>query len=270
MSSPLISAADLSTRLADVVLLDVRFKMGAPMGPEEYAAGHIPGATYIDLDANLAAQAGLEGRHPLPATEVFETAMRAGGVSDGQPVVVYDDWSGLAAGRCWWLLRFHGHRDVRLLDGGLAAWRAVDGTIEHGPVKRPPGDFTSRPGQMPVVDADGIAGVDIVVDARTPDRYRGEFEPQDPVAGHIPGAVNAPVAANLTEDGRFRDLDALRKIYRDVGALEPGSSVATYCGSGVTAVLDVIALEMLGVSAALYPGSWSGWSADPDRPVQTG
>ena len=270
MSSPLISVADLRSRFDDVTLLDVRFKMGAPMGPEEYAAGHLPSAAYVDLDTDLAGPSGAEGRHPLPATETFERAMRAAGVSDERPVVVYDDWSGLAAGRCWWLLRFHGHRDVRLLDGALAAWLAQDGPIEQGPGSTQPGDFTARPGQMPVVDAEDVREVDCLVDARTPDRYRGEFEPQDPVAGHIPGAVNAPVTSNLTQDGRFRDRDALRDLYAGIGALEADRTVATYCGSGVTATLDIIALEMLGVRAALYPGSWSGWSADPSRPVTTG
>lgn len=270
MSSPLISATDLRSRLAGSTLLDVRFKMGAPMGPQEYAAGHLPGATYVDLDADLAGPSGTAGRHPLPATETFERAMRAAGVSDERPVVVYDDWSGLAAGRCWWLLRFHGHRDVRLLDGALAAWRAQDGPIEQGPGSPQRGNFTARPGQMPVVHAEDVREVDCLVDARTPDRYRGEFEPQDPVAGHIPGAVNAPAASNLAEDGRFRDPDVLRDLYAGVGALEVDRTVATYCGSGVTATLDIIAMEMLGVRAALYPGSWSGWSADPSRPVATG
>ncbi len=269
MSSPLISACALRACHSDVTLLDVRFKMGAPMGPQEYAAGHLPGAAYVDLDTALAAPAGPGGRHPLPETATFEAAMRSAGVSDDRPVVVYDDWSGLAAGRCWWLLRFHGHQDVRLLDGGLAAWRALGEPIEQGIVTPGAGDFTARPDNMPTVEADGVADVDVVVDARTPDRYRGEVEPQDRVAGHIPGAVNAPVTANLTEDGRFRDRDSLRELYAGVGALEPGRSVAAYCGSGVTATLDVIALEMLGVRAALYPGSWSGWITDPSRPIAT-
>ncbi len=270
VTGPLIYAEELLAQPEQATLLDVRFKMGAPMGPEEYAAGHLPGAAYVDLDRDLAASPGAAGRHPLPSTESFEAAMRAAGVGNGRSVVVYDDWSGLGAGRCWWLLRYHGHRDVRLLDGGLAAWRAAGGPLESGVVRPPPGDFTVEPGSMPVVDAESVRSTQVVVDARTADRYRGEVEPQDPVAGRIPGAVNAPAVANLDDHGRFRGVEELRDLYAATGALEPDRTVAAYCGSGVTAVLDVIALELLGVGAALYPGSWSEWSSDAARSVETG
>jgi thiosulfate/3-mercaptopyruvate sulfurtransferase len=269
MSTPLISTAELRDRLDDVTLLDVRYQMGGPGGPDEYAEGHIPGAVYVDMDTELAAPPGAGGRHPLPDIETFEAAMRRAGVSGDRPVVVYDDWQALAAGRCWWLLRYHGHPDVRVLDGGWAAWLADGGEVEMPTPTPKPGDFTARPGGMPVVEADRVPHVDVLVDARAPERYRGETEPIDPVAGRIPGAVNVPTGRNLTEDGRFRTAEELREIYAAVGAV-PGAAVAAYCGSGVTAVLDVIAMEVAGITAALYPGSFSGWITDPDRPVETG
>ena len=269
-AGPLITAAELAGLLGRVTVLDVRYRMGGPPGREEYAAGHIAGAVYVDLDAALAAQPGAGGRHPLPATEVFQDAMRAAGVSDGVPVVAYDDWGGHAAARCWWLLRHHGHRDVRVLDGGWAAWRQAGGAVETGRGPTPVcGDLTAVPGAMPVVDADTVRDVDVLIDARAAERYRGEVEPVDPVAGRIPGAVNVPTSLNLDPDGRFRPIEELRTAYADAGALD-GGTVAAYCGSGVTAAHDVLALELLGVRAALYPGSWSEWITDPDRPVETG
>ncbi|RHW25202.1 sulfurtransferase [Nocardioides immobilis] len=243
---------------------------GGPAGPEEYAAGHVPGASYVDMDTALAAPAGAGGRHPLPETAVFEAAMRAAGVSADRPVVVYDDWAGHAAARCWWLLRFHGHEDVRVLDGGWSAWTAAGQPVETGagPVVEP-GTFVAAPGAMPVVTADEARWVGVLIDARAAVRFRGETEPIDPVAGRIPGAVNVPTALNLTDDGTFRSAGELRELYAAVGATA-GASVAAYCGSGVTAAHDVLALEVAGVTAALYPGSWSEWITDPSRPVETG
>jgi len=270
MTSPLIDVEELSGRLGEVTLLDVRYRTGGAAGPEEFVLGHIPGAAYVDLDADLAAPPGVGGRHPLPDTEAFQAAMRRLGVSDTRPVVVYDDWAGHAAARAWWLLRYHGHPDVRLLDGAWPAWLALPpwgGAVEKGPTEPEPGDFTARPGQQPVVEADGVLEVGVLVDARAGERYRGEVEPIDPVAGHIPGAVNVPTARNLDESGRFRSPEELREIYAEVGAVE-GADVAAYCGSGVTAAHDVLAMELAGVRAALYPGSWSGWISDPSRPVE--
>ncbi|MCW2792745.1 MAG: Thiosulfate sulfurtransferase [Nocardioides sp.] len=271
MTGPLISVDELRAALADVTVLDVRYRMGGPPGAGEFAAGHVPGAAYVDLDADLAAPPGPGGRHPLPATGDFERAMRRVGVSGSRPVVVYDDWSAHAAGRAWWLLRYHGHPDVRVLDGGWAAWRRAGGPVETGETDPEAGDFVAAPGGMPVVDADGVPDVAVLVDARAGERYRGEVEPVDPVAGHVPGAVNVPTAANLTEDGLFRSPHELRELYAEVGATrERGEAgdVAAYCGSGVTAVHDIIAMELAGVRAALYPGSWSGWITDPSRPVE--
>jgi thiosulfate/3-mercaptopyruvate sulfurtransferase len=245
--------------------------MGGPPGHDDYLAGHVPGAAYVDLDHALAAAPGDRGRHPLPDPELFGAAMRRAGVSVGRPVVVYDDWAGHAAGRCWWLLRHHGHGDVRVLDGGLAAWRELGGAVETEEAAVDEGDFRPGPGVLPVVEADRVLDVPVLVDARSAERYRGESEPIDPVAGRIPGAVNVPTSANVAVDGRFRSPDQLRALYQAAGVPTDGSrEIAVYCGSGVTAVHDIIALELLGVRAALYPGSWSGWIADPERPVETG
>lgn len=268
----LISAAELSGLLGTVTVLDVRYRMGGsgPPGREAFAAGHVPGAAYVDLVADLAAAPGAGGRHPLPGPEDFAAAMRAAGVRGDRPVVVYDDWSGHAAARCWWLLRFHGHPDVRVLGGAWPAWTAGGGAVEAGPGGPvEPGDFVASPGHLPVVGADGVRDVEVLVDARAPERYRGETEPVDPVAGRIPGAVNVPTARNLDGDGRFRPVEELRAVYEEVGALD-GGTVGVYCGSGVTAAHDVLALDLLGVRAALYPGSWSGWITDPSRPIERG
>lgn len=274
--APLISTADLRDLLAGqapVTVLDVRYRTGGgPSGPGEYSLGHVPGAVYVDLDTELAAGPGAGGRHPLPTPEDFQEAMRRAGVGHDRQVVVYDDWNGLAAGRAWWLLRFHGFHDVRVLDGGWTAWVEDGGGVERGVNINPrPGDFTARPHQLPVVEADRVLDVPVLVDARAPERYRGETEPIDPVAGRIPGAVNVPTCANLREDGRFRGPDELKSVYEAAGVPTDGlREVAVYCGSGVTAVHDILALEILGVRAALYPGSWSEWIGDPGRPVERG
>lgn len=276
MADPLIDVAALAELVGHggpVTVLDVRYRMGGPPGLAEFVAGHVPGASYVDLDTELASPPGLRGRHPLPETAVFEAAMRRAGVSNTRPVVVYDDWSAHAAARCWWLLRHHGHTDVRVLDGGWAAWTAaglpVETSSETGSeTGATAGDFTARPGSTRAVSAENVRDTAVLIDARAPERYRGEVEPIDPVAGHIPGAVNVPTARNLATDGRFLPADELQSIYAEVGAT-PGAEVAVYCGSGVTAAHDVLALEVAGVAAALYPGSWSEWVADPGRPVAT-
>ncbi len=269
VTSPLIDAGGLRRALARTTVLDVRWRLGAPHGGQAYAAGHVPGAAYVDLDTDLAGPAGAGGRHPLPDPEAFAQAMRKVGVRLDRPVVVYDDWAGRAAARAWWLLRHHGHRDVRVLDGGWSAWTAAGGRVEvTATAERPEGggDLVARPGSMPVVDAAGVPAVGVLVDARAPERYRGETEPVDPVAGHIPGALNLPAEAVLDASGRFRDPGELRAVCADLGAV-PGADVAAYCGSGITACHAVLALEVAGVRAALYPGSWSGWITDPTRPV---
>ena len=264
MSDPLISVADLRDLLGTVTVLDVRYRLGGPPGAPEFEAGHVRGASYVDLERDLAAAPGNRGRHPLPEPEDFQTAMRAAGVRGDRPVMVYDDWAGRAAARGWWLLRWAGHDDVRVLDGGWTAWLAAGGPREVGPTRPEAGDFVVRPGGLPVLRPQDVPAAGTLVDARAPERYRGEVEPVDPVAGHIPGAVNVPTEANLAADGRLRTADELREVYAGLSG-----DVAVYCGSGVTACHDLLALERIGVHASLYPGSWSEWVADPQRPVET-
>jgi thiosulfate/3-mercaptopyruvate sulfurtransferase len=267
---PLISPRELAGNLDRFTVLDVRYLMGGPPGEEQHAAGHVPGAAYVDMDRDLADPPGEGGRHPLPDEARFEEAMRRAGVRADRPVVAYDDWQGRGAARAWWLLRHHGHPDVRVLDGGWSAWLADGLPVESGRVRPGPGDFTvSAEKGMPVVDADDVLGVEVLVDARAPERFSGATEPVDPVAGRIPGAVNVPTTANLDERGRFLPPARLRETYARVGAVA-SDSVAAYCGSGVTAAHDLLAMEMAGIRAALYPGSWSGWITDPGRPVETG
>jgi len=268
----LISPEELASVLGDVTVLDVRYRLGRSDGHAEHLAGHVPGAAYVDLDTDLADPPGApvdeRGRHPLPDPERFAAAMRRAGVRRDRAVVVYDDWSAMAATRAWWLLTDHGHPDVRVLDGGWAWWTRTGQDVETGEVRPAPGDLEADPGHLPVVDADGAARVareGVLLDARAPERYRGETEPVDPVAGHVPGALNVPTAANL-DDGRFRPVAELAGVY---AAAQEAGEVAAYCGSGVTATHDLFALALLGRRAALYPASWSGWVADPGRPVET-
>ncbi len=273
-----IGAEELVECLGDVTVLDVRWELGRDDGREQYLAGHVPGAAFVDLERDLADAPGQpvdeRGRHPLPAPDDFQAAMRRCGVSAAQPVVVMDVGGGMAAARCWWLLRHHGHRDVRLLEGGWARWQALGLPVESVAAKPVVGDFTVGPGRLPVLTADQAAHVatdGVLLDARAPARFRGEQEPIDPRAGHVPGAVNLPATANLADDGRLRSDDELRELYAEaVAAARVGRPVAAYCGSGVTAALDVLVLHALGVDAALYEGSWSGWTADASRPVVIG
>jgi thiosulfate/3-mercaptopyruvate sulfurtransferase len=265
---PLISPDDLAADLDRVTVLDVRYLMGGPPGEEAHRRGHVPGAAYVDLDRDLADPPGDGGRHPLPHEARFTDAMRRAGVSAGRPVVAYDDWQGRAAARAWWLLRYHGHPDVRVLDGGWSAWVAAGLPVESGEVRTEPGDFTAADDkQMPVVGPDEVLEVEVLVDARAAERWSGAVEPVDPVAGRIPGAVNVPTTENLDTEGRFRSADELQETYARTGA-DTAGSIAAYCGSGVTAAHDILAMEVAGIRAALYPGSWSGWITDPDRPVE--
>jgi thiosulfate/3-mercaptopyruvate sulfurtransferase len=256
------------------VLLDVRWRLGGPPGIDGYREGHLPGAVFTDLDKVLAAPPGPAGRHPLPEADGFQAAMCAAGVSQGRAVVVYDDGDSVAAARGWWLLRYYGHRDVRVLDGGYRAWLSAGLAVTRTEPAPEPGDFTARPDSMPVLDAaaaQAVARAGLLLDARARERYRGETEPVDPVAGHIPGAVSAPTAANLNPDGTFRDTGELAARFTELGVTAAGvGTVGAYCGSGVTAAHEVLALALAGIPAALYVGSWSNWVADPARPVATG
>jgi thiosulfate/3-mercaptopyruvate sulfurtransferase len=273
--SPLVSVKDLAASLATdaPLLLDVRWSLTGPPGIESYRAGHVPGAVFVDLDHDLAAAPGVAGRHPLPEPDDAQAAFRRLGVLAERSVVVYDDGDASIAARAWWLLRWAGHGDVRVLDGGWAAWRAAGLPVASGEAPAvTPGDFVVHPGGMPVADADeaaALARTGVLLDVRAPARFRGESEPIDPVAGHVPGARNAPLAGNLGPDGRFLDPAALAARFAELG-VRPGVEVATYCGSGVSAAQTVLALEVAGLTSALFVGSWSHWVADPDRPVATG
>ncbi|WP_406174399.1 sulfurtransferase [Streptomyces canus] len=271
------TVAELRERLASATpptLLDVRWALGDPHGREHYVEGHIPGAVYVDLDTELASTPSPEGgRHPLPAIAELQEAARGWGVREGRPVVVYDDLGNTAAARAWWLLRNAGLGRVTLLDGALSAWRDAGLPLESGlPADPPPGDVVLRAGGLPVLDADQAAELPLsglLLDARAGERYRGEVEPVDPRAGHIPGAVSAPTGENLAADGTFLPAEELRKRFEELGA-GAANRIGVYCGSGVTAAHEVAALEIAGFEAALFPGSWSAWSADPDRPATKG
>jgi thiosulfate/3-mercaptopyruvate sulfurtransferase len=275
MGRPLLSVHELEDMLrapahgALPSVLDVRWELATGAGRGDYERGHIPGAAFIDLDAQLASPPGGGGRHPLPAPDRFAADMRAAGVGNGRAVVVYDAATSMAAARAWWLLRYHGHGDVTVLDGGLAAWVAAGRSLEHHAPHIRPGDFVARPGKMPMVGADGaaeLAARGVLLDARAPERFRGEVEPIDPIAGHIPGARNRPAVENIDSAGRFRDPTFLRAAFESVG-VHRGVDVGAYCGSGVTAAHEVLALEIAGYRSALYPGSWSEWIEDGSRPV---
>ena len=297
--SPIISAAKLAARLAapgrrKPVLLDVRWTL-AGSDSDGYLAGHLPGARFIDLDRELAGPAGLAGRHPLPEPTALQQVWRSAGIDDDSTVVVYDGGPGLAAARAWWLLRWSGLRQVRVLDGGLPAWTVDPGRpTSAGPEPdQPPGSMTVAAGSMPSVDADQAAqladsGSGLLIDARAAVRYRGEIEPLDPVAGHIPGSVNLPIADLLTPAGTFRPQEELAESFTAIGLASEVSGVgggvrsgagaagvvggpvaAASCGSGITACQLILAGEIAGLSLALYPGSYSQWCA-LDRPVATG
>jgi thiosulfate/3-mercaptopyruvate sulfurtransferase len=281
MADVLISAPGLHDALAEPdrpLVLDVRWQLGDPHGREHYLERRIPGSVYVDLNADLAAPATpLEGRHPLPDPARFQATARRWGLRSGQDVVVLDDNGGMAAARAWWLLRWAGHENVRLLDGGLKAWEDAGYPLDGRDVPVPspqPGDVRLSSGQMPTLDMDEAAAfpkLGVLLDARAGERYRGEQEPVDPRAGHIPGALSAPTSENLRENGTFKDPRELRLRFEALRVV-PGrpDAVAAYCGSGVTAAHEVLALAVAGIPAALYPGSWSQWSNHPDRPVATG
>jgi thiosulfate/3-mercaptopyruvate sulfurtransferase len=278
VSAPLITVAELRAALASPpvpVLLDVRWALGDPDGREHHAAAHIPGAVFVDLDRELSGPpATATGRHPLPDVDALQAAARRWGIREGSSVVAYDDSGGLAAARAWWLLRWAGLEDVRILDGTLAAWRRAGGPLESGDVVPARGDVTLRAGAgaLATVDADGAAALardGLLLDARAAERYRGESEPIDPRAGHIPGAVSAPTVGNLAADGRFLPAAALRERFTALGAGQ-APTIGVYCGSGVNAAHTIAALALAGFDAALYPGSWSEWSADRGRPAATG
>jgi thiosulfate/3-mercaptopyruvate sulfurtransferase len=272
----LMDVSELKKRMSSgqrTVVLDVRWALGDPHGRDHYLQEHIPGAVFVDLATELAGPADpRRGRHPLPPLEQFQRSVRRWGVSSGDVVVAYDDSGSMAAARLWWMLRNAGFSTVQLLDGGLGAWRAAGYELEGGPALASPGDATLAQGAMPVIDARQAAvwaRQGLLLDARAGERYRGEIEPVDPLAGHIPGAVSAPTSANVGADGRFLPAEMLRQRFTLLG-VRPGGATAVYCGSGVTAAHEIAALEIAGFPAALYPGSFSEWSNNAGNEVVTG
>ena len=270
-----ISVTELAQRLDSgdpTTILDVRWQLGAPDGRDAHDAGHLPGAVYVSLEDELSDHRVADrGRHPLPSGTDLQKAARRWGVRRGVPLVIYDDWNRAGSARAWWVLRAAGIDDVRILDGGLSAWRAAGGAVQNGPVTPQPGDIVVArhdlyAGALPTLTAEEAAEHPNLLDARAPERFRGEVEPVDPVAGHIPGAKNVPSTSVLTADGTLLSEDELSALAWSFGGSE---QVGVYCGSGVTAALLVAALSAAGVDAALFPGSWSQWSSQ-DRPVQTG
>ncbi|MGW0161355.1 sulfurtransferase [Mycobacterium sp. NPDC003323] len=266
------SLAELLDAGQPVTLLDVRWQLSAPDGSVEHAAGHLPGAVYVSLEDELSDH-GItgRGRHPLPSGANLQAAARRWGVRRDVPVVAYDDWNRAGSARAWWVLRAAGIDDVRILDGGLAAWTAAGHPLESGSVVATPGDVVVTrddlyAGAMPTLTAEQAADHPNLLDARAPERFRGEVEPMDPVAGHIPGARNLPSTAVLTGDGTVLSEEELAALGWSFGGSE---QVGVYCGSGVTAAVLVAALAAAGVDAALFPGSWSQWSSD-NRMVATG
>ncbi|HEV3013669.1 MAG TPA: sulfurtransferase [Actinomycetota bacterium] len=271
---PLITAAELAAALASPappVVLDCRWELAGGADRAAYDQGHLPGAVFVDLDRDLAAPPGAGGRHPLPSPGAFQAVMRRAGAGQHRPVVAYDQGQPGGAARAWWLLGWFGHPDARVLDGGLPAWVAAGLPLTTEVPDPEPGDLTARPGGRPLLDAEGaarLAAAGVLLDARAPGRYQGLEEPVDPVAGHIPGARNAPVT-DFAGDPGLPPPGRLRELLAAAGAGD-GAPVGAYCGSGVVAAHLVLALEAAGVPAALYAGSWSDWITDPSRPVATG
>jgi len=276
----LIDAATLATRLDDQQLriFDCRFDLQQPAAARErYRVAHLPRAQYADLNADLSSvPTSVSGRHPLPAAQDLAARLREWGVGPHSQVVAYDDQGGMFAARLWWLLRWLGHERVAVLDGGLQRWQALGLPVTDAVDRFAPGDFAARPQIDATADADQVAAAagqvgSCVLDARAAERFRGEIEPLDPVAGHVPGARNHPCAGNLADDGTFLPRAALReRLLTSLAGTAPQAAIMM-CGSGVTACHNLLALEHAGLGGArLYPGSWSEWCRDASRPVAKG
>ena len=267
-SAVLIDVAELMRQLAEghqPATLDVRWRMDQPDGRETYLAGHIPGAVYVSLEDELSDHSRTgRGRHPLPSGTELQTAARRWGLRVDQQVIVYDDWNRAGSARAWWVLTAAGIDNVRILDGGLAAWTAAGGELQAHAPQFPPGDVSVvhddlYAGARATLTAQQVSDeqVTVLLDARAPQRFRGEFEPVDPVAGHIPGARNVPSTLVLADDGSFLADADLRALWADIGVAD--NDVGVYCGSGVTASVVLAALSATGIEGALFPGSWSQW-----------
>lgn len=273
--SNFVSASELNDLLASptpVRVIDVRWRLDRPDGRSDYLEGHIPGAVYVPLDTELATHGRpSDGRHPLPSTQTLQEAVRRWGVHDGDVVVAYDDAKGLGASRAWWLLR-QGGVDVRVLDGGIRAWTATGLPVATDDVRPDEGDVVLEEIGADAITIDEAAAfpdAGVLLDVRAPERYRGDHEPLDPIPGHIPGAVNLPMAAHLDPEGRILDMHTLQAGFAAVG-VTAGTPVAAYCGSGITAAHTALVLDEAGITAKVFPGSWSQWSNTPGRPVARG
>ena len=271
----LVNVEQLASALGrdDLVVLDGRVSLAdRSAGEAWYRDGHIPGARFADLDRDLSDHDRKGGRHPWPGAEDFTARLGRWGITPSHQVVVYDAGDGaLAAARAWFLLRALGHRDVAVLDGGWKAWTAQGGPVDTGMPAVAPADYTARFDRLRLLDAEGVqqhlSDGGMLIDARASERFRGEVEPLDRVAGHVPGAVNRPYAENL-EDGRFKPAGVLAREFGELLDGRPANEVAVMCGSGVTACHHLLAMEHAGLPGAkLYTGSWSGWLEDPNRPV---
>lgn len=276
LPGPLVSVDWLAANLTDPALriADVRWSLSGPPGRDRYAGGHIPGAVFLDAERELSSPGVGPGRHPVPAADKLSRVLGGAGIGDDHVVVAYDDAGGSIAARLWWLYRHFGHDgDCAVLDGGIAAWTDAGNGLTTGAPDHPAATWTPGPPADDLVGTDEVAamlgGDALLLDARAAERYRGETEPIDPRAGHIPGAVSAPFVSNLGPDGRFLAPEALRARYASLGANE--RPVVAYCGSSLSATHDLLALELAGIEAGrLYEGSWSDWSSDPSRPAATG
>jgi len=277
----LVSATELADLLASdepVRVLDVRWSLAEPDGRAAYAAGHIPGAVYVDLESDLSDHTVPgRGRHPLPSADALEAALRRWGVDNGDTVVVYDDWNRAGSARAWWLLRAAGLEDVRILDGGWAAWRAAGGAESTEAVRPQCGSITlgrrdfyaGALATLTASESADLARAGVLLDARAPERFRGEVEPIDPVAGHIPGAVNIPTVSYIAPGGTLRSPGEIRDVLAQPG-VAPDADIVLTCSSGIPSAHSALALAVAGIPSRIFPGSWSQWSRSPGRPVAVG
>jgi thiosulfate/3-mercaptopyruvate sulfurtransferase len=276
--STLIEPEELAPHLADPgwAIVDCRFYLPEPSrGETEYEAEHLPGAAYAHLDRDLSGRrTGKNGRHPMPPVEAMAERFSRFGIDDEVQVVAYDTSQGQIAARLWWMLRYLGHEAAAVLDGGLQAWKAAGLPLASGRESREPRRFTARPRSSMRIDLEDLErerSARLLIDARAPERFRGEVEPFDPVKGRIPGARNHPTSASLSSEGRFLAPSELRRRFESILSGRSAESAISYCGSGVTACHNLLAMEVAGLRGArLYPGSWSEWCADEGRPIETG
>lgn len=276
MKQTLVNPDWLQMHLAttDCRIIDCRWFLGNPgEGRKQYEAGHIPGAIHLDVDTHLSGKSG-PGRHPIPNKRDFQKVMSEAGVHRDTHVIIYDAGTGAPAARLWWLLNYFGHEKTSLLDGGWKLWVEQGGAVEQSVPQYPSAEFVARAKPRWVLDKMGVDALRVdadvmIVDARAPERYRGEVEPIDAKAGHIPGAINLPYTSVIDPvTGRFLSPEKLKQKLTETG-VQKDQTVICYCGSGITACTNILAMELAGINAKLYEGSWSDWSQDADLPIAT-